>query len=299
MKLSSLLNQELIFIESPVTTKQQAIDLLIQNICKSYTFELDKNSVESAVKERESLGGTTFETGIAVPHARLDKFNDLIIGICVPKVPILEKGISIRMIVLILTNKTSSSLYLNTLASFIGISKNDQQFSTLLQSSSDNEFIETIKSSDIQIKKELTVADIMSRKLFTVTQETTLKELSDIFYTHKFSYIPVLSDDGFFIGEVTISDVLRLGIPNYATMVGNLKFLKTFEPLEELLKNEQNLKVKQIMRKPSSHFTEDTSILEAVLDLTQNKRRHVPVLRDKKIVGVISTMDILNKVLRG
>lgn len=82
-------------------------------------------------------------------------------------------------------------------------------------------------------------------------------------------------------------------------MVGNLKFLNTFEPLEELLKNEENLKIKQIMRKPSLQFSDDTSIIEAVLELTQNKRRHIPVVKDKKVIGIISIMDILNKVLRG
>lgn len=299
MKLSSLLNQDLICIDSAVTTKKEAIELLIQKMYKNYTFELDKDSFTKAVQEREALGGTTFATGIAVPHARLDKFTDLIVGICIPSVPIKEDGNTIRMVVLILTDKSSSSQYLNMLASFITISKNEERFTALLRSPGSYEFIETIKSFDIHIKKELNVSDIMTKDLITVTPETNLKELSDILYKNQLSYIPVLDANGFFIGEVNISDTLRLGIPDYATMVGSLKFLTTFEPLETLLKNEQNLLVKQIMKKPSLQFTEDTSIIEAVLELTQNKRRHIPVVKDKKIIGVISTMDILNKVLRG
>jgi len=299
MKLASLLNQELICLKSPVTTKAEAIAMLIGKMYKNYTFELDKDSLEQEVKKRETLGGTTFASGIAVPHARLDKFKDLIIGICVPQVPFQDEGTTVRMVVMILTDKSSSALYLNSLAAFLTISKKSDSFDRLLQSATAGDFIEKMTGLDISIKKELTVADIMTTELVTVRPETNLKDLADMFYSNKLSYIPVLDAKGDFIGEVTVGDTLRLGIPDYATMVGSLNFLSTFEPLEELLKNEEKLLVAQIMKKPSFKFTESTSIIEAVLELTQNKRRHIPVVRDKKIVGVVSTMDILNKVLRG
>lgn len=299
MKLASLLNQDLITIESPVTTKAQAIEQLIQKMCKQYPFELEKEALTKAIQAREALGGTTFASGIAIPHTRQEKFTDILAGICIPTVPIKEDGNEIRMVVLIVSDKSSSSLYLNMLAAFLGISKNETQFSNLLKASNPNDFIELIKTFDLRVKKELTVSDIMTRNIISATPETNLKELADILYKHKLSYVPILDIDGNFIAEVNVSDVLRLGIPDYATMVGSLKFLNTFEPLEELLKNEENLKIKQIMRKPSLQFSDDTSIIEAVLELTQNKRRHIPVVKDKKVIGIISIMDILNKVLRG
>ncbi len=299
MKLSSLLDPNLICIKPKVDTKEQAIDLLIQKLYRHYAFELDRAEMEKKVAERENLGGTSFPTGIAVPHARLENFKDLIVGIIIPETPIKTEAKPIRMLVLILTDKSSSTLYLNTLAAFVKISKDEGNFLRLVDAGTPQDFIDTLKGFDINIKKELTVADIMTKDLVTVKPETNLKELADIFYIRKFSYAPVLDAAERFIGEVNIRDMLRLGIPNYATMVGSLNFLSTFEPLEELLKNEDKLLVSQIMKKPSIQFSPDTSIIEAVLEISQNKRRHIPVVENGKIIGIISVMDILNKVIRG
>lgn len=299
MKLASMLNQDLVCTGSKAVTKSEAIDRLIQKMYKNYAFEFDKEVVEKAVLEREKLGGTTFASGIAVAHARIEGFKDLLVGVCIPENPIADGKTALRMIVLIITDPAASSMYLNTLAAFIELSKNAERFAEILKATSGNEFIEMMGKFDIRIKKELTVADIMSRELVTVTPETTIRELCNLFCANSLSYIPVLDAAGDFIGEVNITDTIRLGIPDYATMIGSLNFLKTMEPFEALLKNEATLKVSAIMKKPSFKVSEDTSILEVALEMTQNKRRHIAVVNGKKIVGVVSTMDILNKVLRG
>jgi nitrogen PTS system EIIA component len=299
MKLASLLNQDLILTASPAKTQDEAVEALIQKMYKSYSFEFDQDIVKKAVEKRETLGGTSFETGIAVCHARLENFDDLIIGICVPAKPIPSEHGELRMIVLILTGAAASTMYLNALASFVSLSKDSARFSKLLSLPGGNEFIDTIGEWDIRVKKDLTVADIMSSNLISVTPETTIRELCDLFSANSLSYIPVLDAAGDFIAEVNITDTIRLGIPDYATMIGSLNFLKTMEPFETLLKNEATLKVSQIMKKPSFKVTRDTSILEVALEMTQNKRRHIAVVDGKKIVGIVSTMDILKKVLRG
>lgn len=299
MKLSSLLSPDLICVQSSFETKNQAIDFMIRKMFKRFSFELGEEEIIKAVADREALGGTAFPTGIAVPHGRLENFNDLVIGICVPAVPIKTDSAPIRMIVLILTNKSSSSLYLNSLAAFVKLSKDEAAFGSLLSAGTPGDFWEAFKKLNIEIKKELTVADIMTRDPETVKTGTTLKELADIFYARHFSYMPVVDDRGRFIAEVNILDMLKVGVPDYATMIGSLKFLSTFEPLEGLLKSEDTVTVSQIMKKPSLRFSPDTSIIEAVLEFTQNKRRHIAVVQDDRIVGVVSVMDVLNKVLRG
>jgi nitrogen PTS system EIIA component len=299
MKLASLLNQDLIITGSNVTTREQAIDLLIQKMSKQYSFEIDKGKVVEAVRKREELGGTSFDSGITVAHARLETFHDLLVGICIPAKPVETDRNPVKMVVLILTDTASSAMYLNTLASFIEISKNAVQFEKLLKAANGAELIETMNQFEIRVKKELTVADIMSRDIVSVTPETTIKDLCDLFFEKSFSYIPVLDAEGNFIAEVNITETIKLGIPNYATMIGTLNFLKTMEPFETLLKNEKSLTVSQIMKKPSFKVEEDASILEVALEMTQNKRRHIAVIKGKKIVGIVSTMDILNKVLRG
>ena len=296
MKLVSLLDKNCIKVEHDIAGKEDAIIFLVDTILKEYKTGLSKDVIMSKILEREALGGTSFATGIAIPHARLDDFNDLLIAICVPKKPFIDNDIEIKMVVLILTSKTSSKTYLQVLSSFAQISQDKELFNKLALSKNSNEFVNFIE--EVRIKKDLTVEDIMTTNILKVTPETTLKEILDIFYKNNISYAPVIDEKDNFIGEVTMLDLLKVGIPNYALMMGNLKFLTSFEPLEDLLKNEDKIKIKEIMKKPDITLEKESSIIEAALKLTQKDRRHIPVVENKKIVGVISFMDILNKVIR-
>ncbi|OHD19182.1 MAG: hypothetical protein A2086_16715 [Spirochaetes bacterium GWD1_27_9] len=305
MKLKSLLNPNFIKLNYEISSKEDAIHFLIDTIYKEYKFNCSKESIITALFQRETLGGTTFETGIAIPHARLDNFNDLVISICVPKKPIIDNGVEVKMVVLILTSKTASKTYLQTLSAFAQLSQNKELFDKITSAkegsglliSEISHFVDLI--SDIKIREELTVEDIMSKNLIFVKPDTTLKELINIFYKNNISYAPVIDENENFIAEITTSEILKIGIPNYAVMIGNLKFLSSFEPFEELLKNEDKILVKSVMRKPSLKLGVDSSIIEAALEITQNNRRHIPVVKDNKILGIVSYMDILKKVIRG
>lgn len=121
-------------------------------------------------------------------------------------------------------------------------------FKSLLQCETVHTFLEIME--DVIVAKNLTIEDIMTSKLITTGPDAILMELTDLFYRHNLSCIPVVVDDKF-IGEVTISGMLKVGLPNYAMMIGNLNFLSFFTPFENLLINEERILVKEIMRKPS------------------------------------------------
>jgi len=270
MKLASILNPNFIKIIDKIESKDRAIELLVDEIYKGYKFNISKESILKAVMDREALGGTFFDNGLAIPHARIENFNDLIIGVIILKNPVHINNINIRFIVLSIISKSASNTYLKTLSAFAKISQNKELFEKVLQSKNSNEFLEAI--SEIKIKQEITVSDIMSTDIKKVTPETNLKELCDIFYKYNISYVPVVDENDNFIGEVTINELLRVGIPNYALMIGNLKFLSSFEPFEDLLKNEDKKFVKEIMRKPSLKLPPSSSIIEVALEMTQNNR---------------------------
>ena len=298
MKLSSLLKPDYIKVNKDIRTKEEAIKEILKTFVERYDFPVSYDYLLNAIEEREKLGGTTFPTGIAIPHARLDNFDDILIGILVPQNPIKDENIDIKMVVLIFTSKTVSTVYLNALAALTKVSKNKESFSKIIAASSGEELVNIIEKLDITVKKEMTVADIMSENVVSVSAKTTIKEIADIFYANKLGYVPVLDERGEFIGEVNLMILIEEGIPDYATQLGNLNFLKSFEPLERLFRKEDVILAGQIMRKPSVIFTRETSIVEAALEFTKTKRRHIPVLEEKKVVGVLALVDILNKILR-
>ncbi|MCP5514744.1 MAG: CBS domain-containing protein [Spirochaetales bacterium] len=298
MKLSSLLRPDYIIINSPARNKEEAIAEILVNFKKYYKFNIEQDYIERTIREREELGGTTFDTGIAIPHARLDNFDDILIGILLPQKSFMDGKREVRAVVLILTSKTVSNIYLNTLSSLIKISKDKDFYEELLLSSGGEAFISLIENKNIKVKEDVTVESIMSEKFFSTHPDATLKELVDTFYKNSVTYLPVIDNEGTFVGELNLNTVIKEGIPDYATKMGNLKFLRSFEPLERLFRKEDEIKVHEIMKKPSIVLGRDSSIIEAALEITNNNRRHVPVVENGKVVGVLALMDILNRILR-
>lgn len=298
MKLSSLLRPDYIIINSPARNKEEAIAEILVNFKKYYKFNIEQDYIERTIREREELGGTTFDTGIAIPHARLDNFDDILIGILLPQKSFMDGKREVRAVVLILTSKTVSNIYLNTLSSLIKISKDKDFYEELLLSSGGEAFISLIENKNIKVKEDVTVESIMSEKFFSTHPDATLKELVDTFYKNSVTYLPVIDGEGTFVGELNLNTVIKEGIPDYATKMGNLKFLRSFEPLERLFRKEDEIKVHEIMKKPSIVLGRDSSIIEAALEITNNNRRHVPVVENGKVVGVLALMDILNRILR-
>lgn len=299
MKLHNLLSEPLILLDRPVKTKEEAIQVLIHEVQARYPFPLKPEDLQKAVLDREALGGTSFPTGIAVPHARLDFLDDIVVAVLRPSVPLPDPVAPVRLVVLMLTSQNKPAVYLNSLSSMLKFSQKTEVYEKALATTSPREFLDLVAAQDYNLVKVVTVEDLITSAPVTVKAGQTLAELIDLFHHHDLSYAPVVDDDGRLVGEVALGDVLKAGFPNFTAQVGNLKFLKTFEPFETLLRQEDTLRVKDLMKPVAFGCDPSASVVELCFEFLQKGRRHCPVVKGRQLVGVISVMDILNKVIRG
>jgi PTS system nitrogen regulatory IIA component len=299
MLLASLLNPNFIHLKSEMSTKAEVIQHLLLHFQKSSPAAFDLAAVRAAVEQRESLGGTVFPTGIAVPHARLEGFEDLLIGICVPRQPIQLEGIAVRMLVLILTSKVASPIYLTALAALLKLSQDQPLFESLLEARSAHEFLATMERAGVTVRKKVTVADVMSPEVARVAPQASLRELVDMMYRQGESYAAVVGSDGAFLGEVRVLDLLRVGLPQYTSYLENLRFLESFAPLEALTQKEDTLAVSEIMNKAPPSIGLDTPIVEAVFELTHKNLDCLAVVEKGKLVGRLCASEILRRIVRG
>jgi PTS system nitrogen regulatory IIA component len=299
MLLTDLIEPQFIHLRSEMCSKSDITRHQLEHFRKNTPGILDLDSVTRAVEQRSALGGIVFPTGIAVPHARLDDFEDLLIGICVPAEAIPMEGVPVRMIVLMLTSRTPSSVYLNALAAFIKISQNAALFNSLLQAKNAHEFLHLLEEAAIAVKERVTAGDVMVTQVATISPQACIRELADLFYTTGVGYAAVVDEGGDFVGEVGVLDLLRAGLPHYTDTVQSLSFLESFAPLESLAEREDTLAVERIMVQPPVQLGPETSIVEAVFQLTRNKRDCLPVIRKERIVGLLCGQEIVKRVLRG
>jgi PTS system nitrogen regulatory IIA component len=296
MKLGSFIDKKAILVGDNFSSVLEAVEGLINIFDKMDVLPVSSGEVKKKILEREALGSTVLPSGIAIPHGRIEGFQDLLIGVWIPKEPLKTDEGEIKIVFFFLTSLVGSLNYLPVLSS-IAKSCAVDNFPDNLKGASLNEIHQYFNT--MVIRKDLTVEDIMTPNPITCSQETTVGELSDIFYSKGLSYMPVVDEKNHQIGEVTIKDVLSQGVPDYIKRLGNVRFLKTLEPFEAFLRNENNIKVKDIMRPSKRSLPKEASIIEAVTIIISKGFRHIPIFDGKILVGLVSETDILQKVLRG
>lgn len=297
MKFGSLIDKEYIIVGDAYKNVDDAIDGLIDLFSRKKKLPLGTEEVRRIVRNREQLGGTVLPSGLAIPHGRIEGFHDLLIGVWIPEVALETDQGTVRFLVFSLTSKSGTALYLPMLAALAKFSQDKKAMERFLSARDRNEAHRIL--DEIILKQEVTIEDIMTREPVTCRPETTVAELADIFYQKNLSYLPVVDGKGCQVGEVTVKDLLSQGIPDYVRRLANTRFLKTLEPFEALLKEEDNILVNEIMRKSSRRISPDASIIEAATLMTGHGFRHLPVLDKGKVVGIVSETDILKKVIRG
>jgi CBS domain-containing protein len=160
------------------------------------------------------------------------------------------------------------------------------------------EFIQELASMEITVKKSVTVADLMSTPPKFLGPDATVKDALDFMSLNHIGYIPICSESGKLLGDLTIADILTAGIPEYARTLTNLKFLSALEPFEDLLETESTTPLSTIMIRPPLTLSPQAMVYEAVFEFLKHNRRHYSVIQDGICVGVLSTVDLINKCLR-
>jgi acetoin utilization protein AcuB len=125
------------------------------------------------------------------------------------------------------------------------------------------------------------VKDRMSVELLTVGENESVPQTHRIMLEQNVRHLPVVDKRGTMVGLVTEEDLVKAE-PSAATL------LSVWE-IHSLL---DKLKVKDVMVREVITTTEDTPIEEAAELLLEHKIGCLPVLREGRLVGIITESDI-------
>ena len=118
---------------------------------------------------------------------------------------------------------------------------------------------------------------LSKRKCFTLSENDTLKTVSEKLQKYNIGSLPVLStQDNSIIGIVSERDLARYIVNN--------EFKK-------------DLPVTEIMSKNLITCNLNTSVTELMEIISNNKIRHIPIMKEKKLLGMVSIGDVLNYII--
>ncbi|MCB5224819.1 MAG: CBS domain-containing protein [Candidatus Cloacimonadaceae bacterium] len=300
MLLADFLDPKTIAFEQRELEREQVYLEIIQRICSHRHPGVNHCDQEllDAILAREKEAPMAYAGSIAIPHVRLDGLDDILIGMTFLEKPLDYDGIKVDWIILILTDKSSSKIYLNIVAALLRMSKDPQIMENLRGLKDGHEVIHFLKQQQIEVGSELTIADIMVKNPVCVSPQDKLSKVDSLLNKHSIAMLPVVDDDHNYLGEINILDVLKVGVPDYLMRISDLAFLSSFEPLENLFEKEEELSAEDVMRTDTIYLNPTDSVVEAVFHMLRENRRYFCVLENGKIVGVITAMDVFKKVIK-
>lgn len=149
-------------------------------------------------------------------------------------------------------------------------------------------------------ERNITVADIMTKDVISVSPETPLLDAAKILAEHNFDGVPVVDKENKLIGILTEYDLISKGtsihLPTFQVILQNLSvFRKDKSQFQKELGEIAGLTVKDVMNADPLTFLENTTYEEAVTAFREHHRVNpVPVIdKDRKVIGVVSRYDVL------
>jgi len=150
MKLSEILSPKAVIADLGSTTKEGVLEELAATIASLHP-EHDKGEITAALLEREKLGSTGIENGVAIPHAKLKNLDHIILAVGRSRAGIefqAHDGKPSSLFFVLLAPDSSAGVHLKTLARLSHLLKEEGTRNKLLEASTDQEMYDIIKDGD-------------------------------------------------------------------------------------------------------------------------------------------------------
>ncbi len=305
MKLSSYLNPKCVYFDLEGDTKE---DIIIQMVNKTAqhdkTFNESKELIQKSVLQRESEVSTAMGGGIAIPHARIDGYDDILLSIGILKEPIecemadMRSKDMVRIFFMITAETLKSKVILKIMSSITKIALKERDLlEQLINAKNSHEIFKLLDNINVKIENKITADDVMDPTIRPANPSDTLDNIARRLITEQKPGFPVVGNNGEFLGEMTERELISYGMPNYTSVMDNLDFFTIGEPFEEYLKNEKTTTIETLYRKEAITVDRKTPIMEICLLMVNKGYTRIYVVEKDKYYGTILRSHIIKKVL--
>jgi CBS domain-containing protein len=291
------------------------LDVIIHQLISSIGKAEPSIDVEQAYKQLLNLKGCgilIFKPGIAIVHIRVNNLKRLHLALATNrqefKCQHLKEKMEcinvnsdpIKLVILMMAPANDPVFYLRGVAALSNICK-DQDFIDHLLSLEKPEDVWTLfEQADQALPEYIEARHIMRKDYSYLKISDKISTAIDLFCREGTNEYPVIDDDGDLVGIVKGEGLIKLCLPEYITWMEDLSPILNFEPFAEILFHEKNMPVMEIMMFAEHYATvdESTPAIQVAKVMLRNDVKQVYIVRDKKLMGIISIQDFIKMVLR-
>ena len=140
----------------------------------------------------------------------------------------------------------------------------------------------------------MNAADVMTTKVITVTPESSIEDAAKLMLQYRISGLPVVDQKGVLVGMVTEGDFLRRGETGTQRRRPRwLEFILGPGRLSSEYVQAHGRKIADVMTSDPISITEDVSLEDVVDALERHRVKRLPVMRDGKLVGIVSRANLV------
>ena len=141
-----------------------------------------------------------------------------------------------------------------------------------------------------------TIGPWMKRDVVHIHVSASIREAATAMVEKKVGTLPVVDENGMLVGCLSMASITGIFLPDVVSLLADIDFVKDFGalnmPLKEDLERAETLSVSDVMRAPAVAVDEDCSLLRALTMMDNHNVRDLPVVKDGKLVGIASRVDI-------
>jgi CBS domain-containing protein len=148
------------------------------------------------------------------------------------------------------------------------------------------------------MEETMRVSDVMTRNVVSIRSDDTILKAARLMLQNRISGLPVVDAEGGLIGMVTEGDFLRRAEINTARRRPKwIEFLLGPGRLADEFTRASGRRVQEVMTQGPVTVAEDASLATAVELMERNRIKRLPVVRDGKIVGIISRANLVRALV--
>ena len=145
------------------------------------------------------------------------------------------------------------------------------------------------------MEREYRIDCCMKTEVFYCNPGMTVKDASKIMADKNIGTLPVVDESLALVGVTTMRDIIQIFLPDSVPLLSNIKFIKDYgdfeSPSPESVQRAESLLVTDIMEEPVS-VEDDCTLIRALSFMEKHGIRDLPVVKNGKLVGIVSRVDI-------
>jgi CBS domain-containing protein/mannitol/fructose-specific phosphotransferase system IIA component (Ntr-type) len=290
MELKELLPRAHVLVPLEATTLRQALTLLVDKLVEGGAVR-DSAALEKRLTDPRLRDVVAVGEQVVLPHFRIEGVERLVVVLGVSPRPLdaYDAGLDIhpRIVVLILAPPEAATLYLQTVSALARLFKAPGVVERILAARTPDDVLALPELREIRVQPRLTVRDIMSHRVDSVTPETSVRDAVDLMVRHRLRALPVVGEKREVLGIVSEWDIMRALLPQIPRAGG-----ETVASDEAL----RQLKIRDIMSRSVLCISEDMGVDEVANTMINKDVEQFPVVSEGKLTGFLTRGDIIRKL---